>query len=109
MIADEQAESPYHRAVETLTREALRDALENLSYRERRVLELRYGLDDQHPCTLTEVAQAFNVTRERIRQIEHRSLKKLQSLHQIRHLRNDTATASRHSLHAPAHDTWAEW
>src|SRR5438477_7944130 len=44
-IADEQAESPYERAVERLTKEALRDALENLSYRERRVLELRYGLE----------------------------------------------------------------
>ena len=43
-IADEQAESPYERAVEILTNEALRDALENLGYRERRVLELRYGL-----------------------------------------------------------------
>ena len=72
LIADEQAESPYERAVENLTNEALRDALENLSYRERRVLELRYGLGDQHPRTLDEVARAFNVTRERIRQIEHR-------------------------------------
>ena len=45
LIADEQAESPYERAVEILTNEALRDALENLSYRERRVLELRYGLN----------------------------------------------------------------
>ena len=43
-IADERAESPYDRAVDNLTKEALREALENLSYRERRVLELRYGL-----------------------------------------------------------------
>ena len=57
--------------------EALRDALENLSYRERRVLELRYGLGDEHPRTLDEVGPAFNVTRERIRQIETQSLKKL--------------------------------
>ena len=87
LIADEQADSPYDRAVETLTNEALRDALKNLSYRERRVLELRYGLDDQHAHTLTEVADTFNVTRERIRQIEHRSLKKLQGLRQMRQLR----------------------
>ena len=87
LITDEQAESPYDRAVETLTNEALRDALKNLSYRERRVLELRYGLDDQRAHTLTEVAHMFNVTRERIRQIEHRSLKKLQRLHQTRQLR----------------------
>jgi RNA polymerase primary sigma factor len=79
-IADEQAESPYERAVEILTKQALRDALENLSYRERRVLELRYGLGGEHPRTLDEVGRAFNVTRERIRQIEHHSLKKLQNL-----------------------------
>jgi len=101
LIADEQAESPYDRAVETLTNEALRDALENLSYRERRVLELRYGFDNQRPQTLEEVARAFNVTRERIRQVEHQSLKKLQSLRQTQQLRDDTATASRYPLRTP--------
>ena len=54
-IADEKAESPYERAAEILTKEALREALENLSYRERRVLELRYGLGGEHPRTLDEV------------------------------------------------------
>ncbi len=49
-IADERAESPYERAAEILTKEALREALENLSYRERRVLELRYGLGGEHPA-----------------------------------------------------------
>ena len=78
-IADERAESPYERAAEILTKEALREALENLSYRERRVLELRYGLGGEHPRTLDEVGRTFNVTRERIRQIENQSLKKLQS------------------------------
>jgi len=82
LIADEQAESPYERAVAALTNEALRQALENLSYRERRVLELRYGLGGEHPRTLDEVGRTFNVTRERIRQIEHQALKKLQNLHQ---------------------------
>ena len=77
-IADERAESPYERAAEILTKEALREALENLSYRERRVLELRYGLGGEHPRTLDEVGRTFNVTRERIRQIENQSLKKLQ-------------------------------
>ena len=76
-IADEQAESPYERAVEILTKEALREALENLSYRERRVLELRYGLGGEHPRTLDEVGRTFNVTRERIRQIEAKALRKL--------------------------------
>ena len=79
-IADEGAESPYERAAEILTNEALREALENLSYRERRVLELRYGLGGEHPCTLDEVGRTFNVTRERIRQIEYKALRKLQAL-----------------------------
>jgi RNA polymerase primary sigma factor len=82
LIADEHAESPFDRAVEALANEALREALENLSYRERRVLELRYGLGAQRPRTLDEVGRTFNVTRERIRQIEHQALGKLQKLHQ---------------------------
>ena len=86
-IADERAESPYERAAEILTKEALREALENLSYRERRVLELRYGLGGEHPRTLDEVGRTFNVTRERIRQIENQSLKKLQSLAEAQKLR----------------------
>ena len=93
LIADEQAESPYERAVEALTNEALREALENLSYRERRVIELRYGLGDQHPRTLDEIGRTFNVTRERIRQIEHQSLKKLQTLRETQRLRDDIETA----------------
>ena len=78
-IPDERAESPYERVAEILTSEALREALENLSYRERRVLELRYGLGGEHPCTLGEVGRTFNVTRERIRQIEHKALGKLKA------------------------------
>ncbi len=87
-IADERAESPYERAAEILTKEALREALENLSYRERRVLELRYGLGGEHACTLDEVGRTFNVSRERIRQIENQSLKKLQSLAEAQKLRD---------------------
>ncbi len=93
-IADEQAESPYERAVELLAREALRGALENLSYRERRVLELRYGLGGERPHTLDEVGRAFNVTRERVRQIENQSLKKLKNLPEAQRLRDDVETAS---------------
>src|SRR3954471_16690453 len=87
-IADEKAESPYERAAEILTKEALREALENLSYRERRVLELRYGIGGEHPRTLDEGGRTFNVTRERIRQIENQSLKKLQSLAEAQKLRD---------------------
>ena len=90
LIADERAESPYERAAEILKKEALREALENLSYRERRVLELRYGLGGEHPCTLEEIGRTFNVTRERIRQIEKQSLKKLQSLAEAQKLRDVT-------------------
>jgi RNA polymerase primary sigma factor len=86
-IADEKAESPFERAADLLTKEALKEALENLSYRERRVLELRYGLGGEHPRTLDEVGRTFNVTRERIRQIENQSLKKLQSLAEAQKLR----------------------
>ena len=93
-IADERAESPYERAAEILTKEALKEALENLSYRERRVLELRYGLGGEHPRTLDEVGRTFNVTRERIRQIENQSLKKLQSLAEAQKLRDDVEIAA---------------
>jgi len=93
-IADDHAESPYERAVEILAREALRDALANLGYRERRVIELRYGLAGERPRTLDEVGRTFNVTRERIRQIENQSLKKLQALPEAQALRDDAQTAS---------------
>ena len=86
-IADERAEPPYERAAEVLTKEALSAALENLSYRERRVLELRYGLGGEQPRTHDEVGRTFNVTRERIRPIENHSLKKLQRLDEAQQLR----------------------
>ena len=92
-IADEQAESPYERAVKILTSEALRAALENLSYRERHVLELRYGLGDQPQRTLQEIARTFNVTRERIRQIEIKSLRKLKTLPEAQQLRDGEIAA----------------
>jgi RNA polymerase primary sigma factor len=92
LIADERSESPYELAVIALTNAALHEALEGLSYRERRVLELRYGLDGQHPSTLDEIGHRFNVTRERIRQIENHSLKKLQHLPDAQQLRTEAAT-----------------
>jgi RNA polymerase primary sigma factor len=80
LIADKEADSPHDHAVESTTNEALRTALENLSYRERRLLELRYGLDGDRRHTLDELGRTFNVTRERVRQIENRALIKLQTL-----------------------------
>jgi RNA polymerase primary sigma factor len=67
----------------------VREALEALGYRERRVLELRYGLGGAHPQTLDEIGRTFNVTRERIRQIEHQSLKKLHGLGEAQQLRTE--------------------
>src|ERR1035441_8176248 len=104
-IADEQAESPYERALEILRNDALRDALENLGYRERRVLELRYGLDGEHPWTLDEVGRTFNVTRERVRQIQPQSLEKLKNLTEAQKLRDDTAIASSFALRMLADQT----
>jgi RNA polymerase primary sigma factor len=79
-LTDETAPLPDEAAEVALRREALRSILDELSPRERAVLELRYGLDGKQPRTLDEVGRTFNVTRERIRQIEHQSLKKLRTL-----------------------------
>jgi RNA polymerase primary sigma factor len=79
-LTDENAPLPDEAAETTLRKETLRRILSTLSHRERRVLELRYGLDGEHPRTLDEVGRTFNVTRERIRQIENQSLKKLRAL-----------------------------
>ncbi len=78
-LTDLSVPLPDEAAETALRREALRGILSKLSERERQVLELRYGLDGQQPRTLDEVGRAFNVTRERIRQIEHQSLKKLRA------------------------------
>ena len=87
-LADDKAIAPESAAETVLRNEALRDVLNSLSYRERRVLELRYGLGGEHPRTLDEVGRTFNVTRERIRQIENQSLQKLASLAEAQRLRD---------------------
>jgi len=79
-LTDENVPLPDEVADESMRKELLRKILGTLSHRERRVLELRYGLDGEHPRTLDEVGRTFNVTRERIRQIENQSLKKLRAL-----------------------------
>jgi RNA polymerase primary sigma factor len=79
-LTDENAPLPDEAADSMMRKETLRKILATLSSRERRVLELRYGLDGEHPRTLDEVGRTFNVTRERIRQIENQSLKKLRAL-----------------------------
>jgi len=87
-ISDEKAVSPELAAEGVLRNEGLREVLDTLSYRERRVLELRYGLGGEHPRTLDEVGRTFNVTRERIRQIENQSLQKLATLAESQRLRD---------------------
>jgi RNA polymerase primary sigma factor len=87
-LADETVPLPDDAADTTMRKETLRHILGSLSLRERRVLELRYGLDGQHPRTLDEVGRTFNVTRERVRQIENQSLKKLQALAESQKLRD---------------------
>ena len=79
-LTDETAPLPDELAEETMRKEALRSILDSLAPRERRVLELRYGLNGEQPRTLDEVGRTFNVTRERIRQIENQSLKKLRTM-----------------------------
>ena len=76
-IEDDSEPLPDEVAGLTLRNEALERVLGKLGERERRVLELRFGLNGEPPSTLDEVGRAFNVTRERVRQIENQSLKKL--------------------------------
>jgi RNA polymerase primary sigma factor len=87
-LADESAPAPDEAAETAMRRETLTRVLQSLSLRERRVLEMRYGLDGQHPCTLDEVGRTFNVTRERVRQIENQCLKKLQALAEAQKLKD---------------------
>ena len=76
-IQDNNVEVPADAATYTLLHEQLMDVLSTLTEREQKVLRLRFGLDDGRPRTLEEVGRQFNVTRERIRQIEAKALRKL--------------------------------
>ncbi len=87
-VQDEQAESPYDTAQLSLRREDIEHALSALPERERQVIELRFGLSGSQPCTLEEVGKTFGVTRERIRQIENNTLKKLESLPEAQGLKD---------------------
>ena len=76
-VEDQRAESPADLAESAMLHQAVEEALSDLSPRERELLRMRFGLDDGQPRTLEEVARSFNVTRERIRQIETKTLFKL--------------------------------
>jgi RNA polymerase primary sigma factor len=87
-VQDESSESPFESATVIMQKESLRHVLDSLPVRERQVIVMRYGLDGTPPRTLEEVGRAFNVTRERIRQIENNTLKKLQRLPEAQRLRD---------------------
>ncbi|MCE2930480.1 MAG: RNA polymerase sigma factor RpoD [Vampirovibrionales bacterium] len=86
-IEDREAEAPAQSVAHELLREDLTEVLAGLSLRERDVLRLRFGLDDGRQRTLEEVGQLFGVTRERIRQIEAKALRKLRHPNRSRRLR----------------------
>jgi RNA polymerase primary sigma factor len=86
-IEDDEALEPMDAAAREMLREQVQTALAALSERERQVLELRFGLIDGKDHTLEEVSRYFNVTRERIRQIEAKALRKLRHPTRSRHLR----------------------
>ncbi len=85
-IEDKGAENPYDMTAYSLLREKLMDVLDSLTTRERKVLSLRFGLQDGYSRTLEEVGKLFDVTRERIRQIEAKALRKMRHPTRIRQL-----------------------
>jgi len=87
-IQDDDAPVPAEAASQTLLKEQLADVLKTLTPREEKVLRLRFGLEDGRPRTLEEVGKEFNVTRERIRQIEAKALRKLRHPSRSKKLRD---------------------
>jgi RNA polymerase sigma factor (sigma-70 family) len=76
-IEDEAAESPINAATQEMLKEKIDQVLKTLTHREREIIKLRYGLGDGYTYTVEEIAQVFNVTRERVREIEARAVTKL--------------------------------
>jgi RNA polymerase primary sigma factor len=87
-IPDEEMETPVESASFELLKGQVREVLQTLSPRERKILELRFGLVDQRPRTLEEVGKDFGITRERIRQIEAKALRKLRHPSRAKQLRD---------------------
>lgn len=87
-IEDKEAPSVEELVIKQCVKEEIRDVLQDFTERERRVIELRYGLTGERPKTLEEVGKSFNVTRERARQIEAKALTKLRRRARIRALRD---------------------
>ena len=76
-IEDESAESPLHTAGQEMLKERINEVLKTLTFREREIVKLRYGIGDGYTYTLEEVGRIFRVTRERVRQIEAKAVRKL--------------------------------
>jgi len=77
-IEDESAESPVQSATHEMLKDRIDEILKTLTYREREIIKLRYGLGDGYTYTLEEVGRIFKVTRERVRQVEAKAIRKLQ-------------------------------
>jgi RNA polymerase primary sigma factor len=84
-IEDERQVSPTETATSEMLRQRINDVLKTLTYREREILKLRYGVGDGYTYTLEEVGRIFKVTRERVRQVESKAIRKLQ--HPVRQRR----------------------
>ena len=87
-VEDQSSIPPAEEALRELLKDQLSEVLSELSFRERRVITLRFGLENDRPQTLEEVGKEFNVTRERIRQIEAKALRKLRHPSRSRKLKD---------------------
>jgi len=94
-IEDETAENPVIAATHEMLKEKIRQVLDTLTYREREIIKLRYGIGDGYTYTLEEVGRRFRVTRERVRQIEAKAIRKLQHPIRSRKLEGFMGDASR--------------
>jgi RNA polymerase primary sigma factor len=101
-IEDEQAESPVNAATQEMLKDKIEQVLKTLTYREREIIKLRYGLGDGYTYTLEEVGRIFKVTRERVRQIEAKAVRKLQHPVRSRQLEGFLDAAARAAAAAAA-------
>jgi RNA polymerase primary sigma factor len=85
-VEDYRDSDPLFETNQTTLKQQIQDAMQTLNYREREILKLRYGLADGYAYTLEEVGKIFQVTRERVRQIESKAVKKLQHPHRSKSL-----------------------
>jgi len=97
-IEDERQEAPSESATSEMLRARINDILKTLTYREREILKLRYGIGDGYTYTLEEVGRIFKVTRERVRQVESKAIRKLQ--HPVRKTRLESFLAGYSDEHA---------